>query len=58
MTRPRRMAKMVGFMATDKAAEACAGIIEKTGRECVTCLGPPVKSVSLPVSLVHRIICR
>jgi hypothetical protein len=29
-----QLAKMVGFMATDKTAEACAGIIEKTGREC------------------------
>jgi hypothetical protein len=29
-----QLAKMVGLMAADKAAEACAGIIEKTGREC------------------------
>lgn len=29
-----QLAKMVGFMATDASAEACAGILEKTGREC------------------------
>jgi len=29
-----QVAKMVGFMAADAAAAACAGIIEKTGREC------------------------
>ncbi len=28
------VAKMVGFMAADPAAQACAGILEKTGREC------------------------
>jgi len=29
-----QVAKLVGFMAADLTAEACAGIIEKTGREC------------------------
>ncbi|HEY3383107.1 MAG TPA: hypothetical protein VGK32_15155 [Vicinamibacterales bacterium] len=29
-----QIAKMAGFMAAGPAAEACAGIIEKTGREC------------------------
>lgn len=29
-----QVANMVGFMAADAAAGACAGIIEKTGREC------------------------
>jgi hypothetical protein len=29
-----QMAKLLGFMATDAPAEACAGILEKTGREC------------------------
>ena len=29
-----QVAMMVGFMAADAAAAACAGIIEKTGREC------------------------
>jgi len=29
-----QVANMVGFMAADAAAAACAGIIEKTGREC------------------------
>lgn len=29
-----QLAKMVGFMATDAPAGACAGILEKTGREC------------------------
>lgn len=29
-----QIAKMVGFMATDLSAEDCAGILEKTGREC------------------------
>ncbi len=30
----RQVAKLVGFMAADKAAEACAAMIEQTGREC------------------------
>jgi hypothetical protein len=29
-----QIAKMVGFMAKDLPADACAGILEKTGREC------------------------
>ena len=29
-----QLAKMIGFMATDTTAGACAGILEKTGREC------------------------
>ena len=29
-----QVANMVGFMATDTTAGACAGILEKTGREC------------------------
>ena len=29
-----QMAKLIGFMATGASAEACAGILEKTGREC------------------------
>jgi hypothetical protein len=29
-----QLAKLLGFMATDMTAEACAGILEKTGREC------------------------
>jgi hypothetical protein len=29
-----QVAKLVGFMAADPAAQACAGILEKTGREC------------------------
>lgn len=29
-----QVANMVGFMAADATATACAGIIEKTGREC------------------------
>jgi hypothetical protein len=29
-----QVAKMVGFMATDTAAPACARILENTGREC------------------------
>jgi hypothetical protein len=29
-----QVAKLVGFMAADAPAEACAGILEKTGREC------------------------
>ena len=29
-----QLAKRIGFIATDTAAEACAGILEKTGREC------------------------
>ncbi len=29
-----QVAKMVGFMATDMKPEACAGILEKAGREC------------------------
>ncbi len=29
-----QVAKMVGFMAADPAAQACTGILEKTGREC------------------------
>jgi hypothetical protein len=29
-----QLAKMLGFMATGTSAEACAGILEKTGREC------------------------
>lgn len=29
-----QLAKMIGFMAADTTAEACAGILEKTGREC------------------------
>ena len=29
-----QVAKMVAFMAADAAKDACAGIIEKTGREC------------------------
>jgi len=29
-----QLAKMVGFMANDTTAEALAGILEKTGREC------------------------
>jgi predicted hydrocarbon binding protein len=33
------LAKMVGFMAADTAPAACAGILEKTGRECAK-LGP------------------
>lgn len=28
------LAKMVGFMAEDATAEACSGILQKTGREC------------------------
>ena len=29
-----QLAKLLGFMAADAPAEACAGILEKTGREC------------------------
>jgi hypothetical protein len=29
-----QIAKMLGFMAADASAETCAGILEKTGREC------------------------
>ena len=29
-----QVAKLVGFMGTGTTAEACAGILEKTGREC------------------------
>ena len=29
-----QLAKMLGFMATDTTAAACAGVLEKTGREC------------------------
>jgi hypothetical protein len=29
-----QLAKMLGFMAAGAPAEACAGILEKTGREC------------------------
>jgi hypothetical protein len=29
-----QLAKMLGFMATGASAEACAEILEKTGREC------------------------
>ncbi len=29
-----QLAKLVGFMAADAPAETCAGILEKTGREC------------------------
>jgi len=29
-----QLAKLLGFMATDAPAEACAGILEKSGREC------------------------
>ncbi len=29
-----QLAKLVGFMGTDAPAEVCAGILEKTGREC------------------------
>ena len=30
----RQVAKLVGFMAADKSADACAAMIERTGREC------------------------
>jgi hypothetical protein len=29
-----QLAKMVGFLAADAPAETCAGVLEKTGREC------------------------
>ncbi len=29
-----QLAKLLGFMAADAPAETCAGILEKTGREC------------------------
>jgi hypothetical protein len=29
-----QLAKLVGFMGADAPADACAGILEKTGREC------------------------
>lgn len=29
-----QLSKLLGFMAADVPAEACAGILEKTGREC------------------------
>jgi hypothetical protein len=29
-----QLANLLGFMAADAPAEACAGILEKTGREC------------------------
>ncbi len=29
-----QLAKLLGFMAADLPVEACAGILEKTGREC------------------------
>ncbi len=29
-----QLAKLLGFMASDAPADACAGILEKTGREC------------------------
>lgn len=29
-----QLAKLLGFLATDAPADACAGILEKTGREC------------------------
>ncbi len=29
-----QVAKLLGFMAADAPAEACAGILEQTGREC------------------------
>ncbi len=29
-----QLAKLLGFMAADAPADACAGILEKTGREC------------------------
>lgn len=29
-----QVAKLVGFMASDATPEVCAGILEKTGREC------------------------
>ncbi len=29
-----QIAKMLGFMADDESAATCAGILEKTGREC------------------------
>ena len=29
-----QLAKMIGFLAAGTTAEACAGILEKTGREC------------------------
>jgi hypothetical protein len=29
-----QLAKLLGFMAADAPAETCAGVLEKTGREC------------------------
>ncbi|HPS78690.1 MAG TPA: hypothetical protein PLS53_11090 [Thermoanaerobaculaceae bacterium] len=29
-----QLAKLLGFMATDTSVDACAGMLEKTGREC------------------------
>jgi hypothetical protein len=38
-----QLAKMLGFMATDAPAAACAGILEKTGRECAKLGQLPVR---------------
>ncbi len=38
-----QLAKMLGFMAAGAPAETCAGILEKTGRECAKLGQLPVK---------------
>ena len=40
-----QVAKLVGFLATGATADACAGVLEKTGRECAKLgqLGPKFK---------------